>query len=195
MDPATELPFRILTAVLLILGTVIRVYYQRKTAGVARTISEYDRKDKSPRALPTYAYFPAVLYIFTPWMDFAHLPLPLWLRWLGVLVFCAGSVLFAWTHHALGVNWSGKLALADGHVLVTSGPYRYVRHPMYTAFFLNAIGYLLLTANWLIGPLPLLADIWMYLARVDAEEAMMTEQFGDAYRDYMQRTGRLLPKL
>jgi protein-S-isoprenylcysteine O-methyltransferase Ste14 len=103
--------------------------------------------------------------------------------------------LFSWTHHELGKNWTGLLEIYKDHDLVVTVPYRLVRHPMYSAFFLSGIGVLFLSANWLISGLYLLAVSAMYYDRVLPEEAMMTERFGDAYREYMCRTGRLFPGL
>ncbi|MFQ6101052.1 MAG: isoprenylcysteine carboxylmethyltransferase family protein [Anaerolineae bacterium] len=86
-----------------------------------------------------------------------------------------------------------SLQLREEHALVTSGPYRWVTHPMYTALFAFFVGLLPISATWLIAPL-VVASIFMLYRRLDKEEAMMIEQFGDAYRAYMRRTGRLLPR-
>ena len=104
-----------------------------------------------------------------------------------------GLALFIAAHRALDKYWVAELALAQDHPLLTSGPYSRVRHPMYASFFLSTLGTLLISANWLVS-FPLIGVlIRFYLNRVDAEESMMTERFGDEYRTYVQRTGRLLP--
>jgi protein-S-isoprenylcysteine O-methyltransferase Ste14 len=77
--------------------------------------------------------------------------------------------------------------------MVQNGPYRYVRHPMYSAFFIIGIGFLILSSNWLVGIIYLGAFLIMYLARVLPEEKMMIDRFGEPYRQYMKRTGRLFP--
>jgi protein-S-isoprenylcysteine O-methyltransferase Ste14 len=78
---------------------------------------------------------------------------------------------------------------------MTEGPYRWMRHPMYTALFLLGVGFLLLTSNWAVG-VPLIIALPILVAvRVGNEEALMIEQFGDEYRAYMQQTGRFLPRL
>ena len=100
--------------------------------------------------------------------------------------------LFVWTHEALGKNWSADLVIKEEHALVTGGPYRWVRHPMYTAFFGSSLAYFLLSANWVIGLTGLGTSV-LFAARVDKEEALMIEEFGDEYQAYMQRTGRFLP--
>jgi protein-S-isoprenylcysteine O-methyltransferase Ste14 len=139
-------------------------------------------------ALLVYVFFPSIL----AWAAF---PLPSWLRWLGAGVAAAALLLLAWVQWSLGKNFNTTLHLREEHSLVVSGPYRWVRHPMYTALFLLGVGFLLLTANWFVG-VPLIVAIPAIVAvRVANEEAMMIEQFGDQYRVYMQRTGRFLPRL
>jgi len=73
--------------------------------------------------------------------------MPAWSRWLGVALGIVSLQLFGWTHHALGRNWSTRLVIKEGHSLVTSGPYRWVRHPMYTAIFGSWLAIFLLSAN------------------------------------------------
>jgi protein-S-isoprenylcysteine O-methyltransferase Ste14 len=194
MEAAAETPFRIVVGILMVLFSVTRTYFQRQVRGVDRVSGRHERRDTLLYNLVIASYLPMILYVFLPWLDFAHLAVPVWLRWLGGATAGAGTVLFGWSHQTLGKNWSGILELHRGHVLVTEGPYRYVRHPMYSAFFVTAIGLFLLSANWFIGVLPVAAVTWMYLARVSSEEEMMIEQFGEAYRQYMKKTGRLWPR-
>ncbi len=138
---------------------------------------------------------PIFFYILTSRIDSYRLPLHARLRWLGSGLIFAGDLLFIWSHSALGRNWSPLLEIRKGHALVTEGPYRFIRHPMYAAIFLTAIGTSLLSANWLVTLAHMLSVISMYQVRVSDEEEMMVEQFGDEYRKYMRRTGRLIPKL
>lgn len=98
-------------------------------------------------------------------------------------------------HHFLGKNFSSELRIRPDHELVTEGPYRYVRHPMYTSFFVMMTGLFLLSGNWLICGSALLVLIFVMVVRTPREERMMEGRFGDAYRHYMARTGRYLPKL
>jgi protein-S-isoprenylcysteine O-methyltransferase Ste14 len=101
-----------------------------------------------------------------------------------------------WRSHAdLGLNWSVSLEVRQGHQLVTHGIYRRIRHPMYTAIFLYGLAQGLLLPNWLAGWSSLVPFTIMYLLRVRREEQMMLQFFGDDYRSYMTRTGRLLPRL
>ena len=124
-----------------------------------------------------------------------RLDFPLWLRWLGVSLFALADLLFIWVHHHLGANFYANLKLREGHQLVTSGPYKHIRHPMYLGFYLNHFGVFLLTANWLIGLSWITGLSLIMLYRIRREEAMMLHFFGDSYRTYMNRTGRFLPRL
>jgi protein-S-isoprenylcysteine O-methyltransferase Ste14 len=113
--------------------------------------------------------------------------------WLGVGAAVAALVMFRLTHKALGRNWSVSLALREGHVLVTEGVYRRVRHPMYTAFWLWAVAQALLLPNWIAGFAGFVGFGILYFGRVAEEERLMLERFGDDYRAYMARTWRLIP--
>ncbi len=136
--------------------------------------------------LGLYAIYPA-------WMGVLSVPLPGWLRWAGFALGVASLGVWWWTQVALGKEWSPQLQLREEHHLVTAGPYRRVRHPLYTAMFGYGIGLALVTANWIFLALAV-AVIGGALARVPKEEQMMIKEFGEEYRAYMQRTGRFFPK-
>lgn len=135
-----------------------------------------------------------LVYCISPrLMDWSALPLPGWLRAAGFLVALGAIYLFQRVLRTLGHNFSTSLTLRGDQTLVTDGPYRRVRHPMYTAFVGVWLGFLLLTANWFIGCSGLLLFGLTMLLRTPQEERMMIERFGDDYRAYMRRTGRYLP--
>lgn len=115
--------------------------------------------------------------------------------WLGVLVAVAALVMFRLTHRALGRNWSVSLDVRENHRLITDGIYRRIRHPMYTAFWLWAVTQALLLPNWVAGFAGLIGFGTLFFGRIAKEEQMMVDTFGDEYRQYMARTGRLLPRL
>lgn len=134
-----------------------------------------------------------LLWVFSPLFALAEYPLNPAVFAAGLLVAGSGLWLFRRSHIELGKNWSISLALRDGHQLVTSGLYRHVRHPMYTSILLYALGQALVVPNWIVGPANLLAFLVLYAVRVPSEEQMMTERFGDRYRDYLAKTRRLIP--
>jgi protein-S-isoprenylcysteine O-methyltransferase Ste14 len=115
--------------------------------------------------------------------------------WLGLCAAISALVMFHLTHRALGRNWSVSLDVREDHRLITDGVYRRVRHPMYSAFWLWAIAQALLLPNWVAGFSGLIGFGILFFGRVSAEERMMLETFGDSYRAYMARTGRILPSI
>ncbi len=137
----------------------------------------------------------SVAFVVNPaWMSWSALPLPALLRWTGVGVILATFSLPLSAFVSLGKNYSGSVVIKDSHTLVRSGPYRWVRNPIYTSYFALALSLFLLTANWFIG-LALLTLSILLASRVRREEALLLERFGDEYQAYMQRTGRFLPRL
>jgi protein-S-isoprenylcysteine O-methyltransferase Ste14 len=95
----------------------------------------------------------------------------------------------------LGQNWSVTLELRKGHQLVKQGVYRSIRHPMYASIWLWCVAQALILENWLAGWYALLAFAIMYFVRTPREERMMCECFGQEYRDYMEQTGQLFPRI
>jgi protein-S-isoprenylcysteine O-methyltransferase Ste14 len=119
-------------------------------------------------------------------------PAPGWLRWAGVGLGMASVGLFAWTHTVLGRFWSPYLQLRPGHRLIADGPFARIRHPMYSAIVGWMISLGLVAANWIPFVFATLSAL-NFMLRIQGEEKMMLQQFGDEYREYMKRTGRLLP--
>lgn len=134
-----------------------------------------------------------LLAIFTPLLRFADYPFhPIALA-IGTVALFSGLSLFHRSHADLGTNWSITLAIRDSHELVTRGIYQRIRHPMYTAIFLQAAAQLWLLPNWIAGPSCLLAFTLMFVLRLGAEERMMEDRFGESYREYKRKTKRLIP--
>lgn len=134
------------------------------------------------------------IYVATGFPRFANYPFQPLLAWIGAAVAAAALVLFHLTHRALGRNWSVSLDLRESHRLVTGGVYRYVRHPMYSAFWLWAIAQALLLPNAVAGLSGLIGFGTLYFFRVGQEERLMLDAFGAEYGDYMARTGRVVPR-
>jgi protein-S-isoprenylcysteine O-methyltransferase Ste14 len=135
-----------------------------------------------------------LLYIFSSLLDFADYPLPGWLGWVGAVIFAVG-IWMLWRSHAdLGRNWTPTLGLREDHKLVTGGIFKSIRHPMYSAHLLWAVANILMLPNWLAGFTFLIISIIQYATRINDEEQMMIEQFGDEYLDYMKHTGRFFPR-
>lgn len=132
--------------------------------------------------------------IFTRWLSPFDLALPTWAIAVGAALFVA-SCFLRWRAQAdLGRQWSFTLETAERQMLVTRGIYARLRHPIYASLVPWALAQGLLLQNAVAGVGGIVAVALIWLVRVPREEAMMIEHFGDAYREYMSRTGRLLPK-
>jgi len=190
-----ETQFKIVLAALLLIDAGIRLYYQRDRKIFERAAVKRERREKFLYYLVGLGLIPIFFYSLTSWIDTFRLPFSAGVRWLGAGLIFAGDLLFIWSHKALGRNWSPILEIRKCHTLVTDGPYRFIRHPMYAAILLIGIGVSFLSANWIVTLSYMLPVICLYLIRVSDEEKMMIEKFGDEYREYMRRTGRLTPKL
>jgi protein-S-isoprenylcysteine O-methyltransferase Ste14 len=113
-------------------------------------------------------------------------------RWLGVVLFAAGGALRIWPVFVLGRRFSGLVAIQPGHTLVTSGVYSVIRHPSYLGLLVNSLGWALAFRSG-VGVLLTAFTIPPLIARIRAEERLLSAQFGDAYDAYRSRTSRLLP--
>jgi protein-S-isoprenylcysteine O-methyltransferase Ste14 len=133
-------------------------------------------------------------YAFTSWLQPLDYSLPPWTVWVAACVFAVGLVMRWEAQRALGGQWSFTLETAEGHALVTGGIYAYIRHPIYASLILWAAAQPFLLQNAIAGWGGAAAVALIWLVRVPREERMMLEKFGEAYRQYMARTGRLIPK-
>ena len=134
-----------------------------------------------------------LLYIATGFPQIADYPFNATQAWSGAIMAIAALGMFYLTHNALGTNWSVSLDVRKNHQLITNGVYRHIRHPMYTAFWLWALAQALLLPNWVAGLSGIVGFGLLYLLRVNREEQLMIDTFGEDYRSYMLRTKRLIP--
>ena len=134
------------------------------------------------------------LYVFSPWLNAFNCAGPHAFVLLGASTDVVGMWLFWRSHRDLGRNWSVTLEVRAAHQVVTRGVYAAVRHPMYASFLLMAVAQVLLLPNWIAGFSALVAVALLCIVRVPREESMMCEFFGDEYRHYMRRTGRVVPR-
>jgi protein-S-isoprenylcysteine O-methyltransferase Ste14 len=116
------------------------------------------------------------------------------IRWLGVLLFAAGGALRLWPVFVLGRRFSGLVAIQPGHTLVTTGIYRAIRNPSYLGLLVNSLGWALAFRSG-VGVLLAVLMIPPLIARMDAEERLLSAHFGPEYEAYRARTWRLIPGL
>lgn len=137
------------------------------------------------------------LLLFLVWpaaLEWAAMAVPGWVRWLGGGMLAAGVALALWARWTLGTSSTFTAVPAPEASLVTRGPYRRLRHPIYSAGLLMIPGAGALTGNLFILSAGLVGSVVIAL-RTPREETLLLERFGDDYRDHMARTGRWLPRL
>jgi protein-S-isoprenylcysteine O-methyltransferase Ste14 len=113
-------------------------------------------------------------------------------RWLGVALYASGGALRLWSVAVLGRRFSGLVALQPGHELVTTGLYGRIRHPSYLGLLISVFGWGL-AFNTAVGVLLAAANIPPLVARMNAEERLLSSEFGASYDAYRAHTARLIP--
>ncbi len=190
--------FRALLAIVFFTSLAISVYFRRK--------ADRESGEKVSRRVDGSVMMAAIttgglllwlslfIYLIHPaWMAWSKLGLPEWVRWLGVAIGILCIVLIVWLFRSIGTGITPTSVTRKQHTLITSGPYRWVRHPLYSAGASMFIALGMIADNWFIAGLGVLTFILMAI-RTPQEEANLIEKFGNEYREYMKRTGRFFPK-
>ena len=129
-----------------------------------------------------------------PWL-YRHLVTPsLWTFWLGTAITLAGLLFAVWARLILGANWSRSVTIKQDHELITRGPYKLIRHPIYTGMLIGFLG----TALAITELRALVAFVLIFLSlwyKLRLEEKWMSAQFGQTYADYARHTAALIPWL
>jgi protein-S-isoprenylcysteine O-methyltransferase Ste14 len=190
--------YRILAGSIFFIGIAISTYFRRKAD---KDTGEKISRKVDGAVLMMIIKFAGLLlwlsplaYLLNPqWMAWSKIGLPEWTRWLGVGIGVLCTLGIYWLFSSIGNSITPTSATRQQHSLVTSGPYRWVRHPLYTtgSTFFVAIG--MMADNWFIAALGILAFIAM-ASRTPKEEANLIEKFGDDYRNYIKTTGAFFPK-
>jgi protein-S-isoprenylcysteine O-methyltransferase Ste14 len=190
--------FRVAFVCLFCVLTGLRLYWKLR-AGLLRE-RLYSREEhpgfvvfRSALGVPllwgvlAYSFVPASF----PWM---YLALPPWLRLSGVVLGAGAIALLFAVHRALGPAFSTSPHPRQNHRLVESGPYRWTRHPMYSAYFTLFLSVFLISGSWLAGSTGLAIILMLMTRRRVREEKMLLERFGERYRRYRAATGMFLPR-
>ena len=190
--------FRIVLAIGVLAILPIAIYRRVRSQQTGESL---DRWQEGPfilftlRPLGIAAMLSVLAFVINPaWMTWSSVPLPAWLRWIGVVLGAIGGALLVWTLKHLGENLTDTVVTRQKHTMIMTGPYAYVRHPFYVSAALAFLANSLVMANWFVFVTGGLAFALLVL-RCRTEEAKLIERFGDAYRDYMRRTGRFVPRV
>jgi len=194
-----ETVFRVLLPALIIAFALHRGYYVKNNSKPEEATlkkREEGLTSKISGVLGLIGFMSVVAFVIDPdWLAFASLSFPIWLRWAGVALALAGFALLQWAQVTLGKSWSDTPRMMKEQTLITSGPYQFIRHPIYAAFVLILGSMLLISANWFVGLAWMSMTALEVASRIGYEESLMLEYFGDQYREYMKKTGSLLPRL
>ncbi len=191
--------FRVPAALILFTAMGISSYFRRKADKVTgETISRKVDGSIMMIIIKTgglILWLSPFVYLINPqWMAWSKIGLPESVRWIGVGIGILCVLGIYWLFSSIGVGITPTSATRKEHKLSTSGPYRWVRHPLYTVGSSMFISFGMMSDNWFIAALGILVFIVMAI-RTPKEEANLIEKFGDEYREYMKHTGRFLPKL
>jgi len=191
--------FRGLTAILFVTGAAISIYHRRKADREGG--ERISLKDEglfitlALRFLGLALWGCVFAYLINPaWIAWARYDLPEWLRWVGIGLGVIADGMIYWVFTHLGNNVTPTVVTRARATLVTTGPYRWVRHPLYLTGSLSYLGILLVAENWLMAVLAILGAVFLAI-RTGKEEERLIDRFGDEYRRYMLRTGRFFPRL
>ncbi len=192
-----DLLFRILAGIVIAVMLGISGYHRSRANrlnGGAVSLKEEGLVISIPlRLLGLALWLSVIAYLINPaWLPVGRMDLPEWARWLGIAMGVASDYLTYWIFTSLGTNVTPTVVTRQAHALVTTGPYRWVRHPLYSMGAMAFLGFALVAENWCIALLGALT-FFVLAVRTGREEANLIERFGDEYRAYMRRTGRFLP--
>ena len=193
-----DLPFRIIAASVFVLMAIIGFSFRVKARQAGDNTSWKEEGTFIMIGLRLAGFGTWLLLItaisFPPVLSWSFVSIPSWLHWTGLIMLLCATCLLFFLFRAIGKNITDTVGIKQGHEFITSGPYRYIRHPLYSASILVFIGFGLLLGNWLI-PVTGSLTFLIILVRLAKEEANLVETFGDRYRQYMENTPRFFPRL
>jgi len=194
----TENSFRLITLLIIITTFGISGYFRHRAemhGGKLRS-NNGQRSLSWIRFLGLSIWLPILLYIVNPaWVTLFKIEIPSWLRVAAVMISAIDTILIYWMFRTLDTNISPSHEARENATLITSGPYRFIRHPLYTFGYVAFASLTLMTSLVWMFLITLLPFILFIAWRTPREEEKLIAVFGDDYRQYMTQTGRFLPKL
>ena len=184
--------FRLL---LLIPWVIFLIYW---IIGAFRTRPTHEEESFASRYLVVLLEVAAYLLVFNHSTEIGFLgkrfiPRTLTGAVLGVLLTWLGTGLAIWARYHLGEYWSARVTIKEGHQLIRTGPYAHFRHPIYSGLILATLGSALVIGKWRCV-LGLVLAVLGYCIKARKEEEMLTQQFGDAFREHQKHAGFLIPR-
>lgn len=191
-----ELYYKIIFGILFLIFMLIRIPYGKKWKKTKKVKSVSKKREKFLVFIVSIGMMIApLIWVFSKLFEGFNIGLPDWARYLGIVIAIFSLWFFYAVHKTLGKNWSPVLEIRKNHKLIKEGPYKRIRHPMYTQIWLWVIAQFLISSNWVVGLFGIVTWSILYFIRVPKEEEMMEEEFGEEYRRYKKETGRIFPRL
>ena len=191
-----EIFWKLSFLILFLIWFFIRMPYSRKSKKIGIKIKKQINLERLLVILNFVSMmFLPLFVVFRREIDFATMGTPSFIRWLALSLYAFNLIFFLWCHKHLDKNWSNVLEIKKDHRLIQTGPYKKIRHPMYTHFWILIISQGFFLNSWIVLSYGILAWGVLYFLRVKKEEEMMIEEFGEEYKEYMKKTGRLFPKI
>jgi protein-S-isoprenylcysteine O-methyltransferase Ste14 len=193
-----DLEYRIIFLLLIVINLFVTGYYRRKADLAGGKVS---RKDEGFIMLNILRVFGLLIWLsimvyplFPPILNWAEIIIDDELRLLGIILGLFVTPMLFWTLKTIGNNITQTIITREKHKLVTTGPYKYIRHPLYTFGSLLFLSLSIISGNWFILVIAALAFGTISL-RTGKEEMNLLERFGEEYEVYIRKTGRYLPRL
>jgi protein-S-isoprenylcysteine O-methyltransferase Ste14 len=127
------------------------------------------------------------------WLGTRFVGYSLAVEWAGVLLTAMGVAVAVWARWHLGANWSGVVSLKEGHELIRTGPYRSIRHPIYTGILLALLGTVVATGE-VRGIIAMLIFWLSFYWKARREESFLAQEFGPSFTEHLRHTGMFLPR-
>jgi protein-S-isoprenylcysteine O-methyltransferase Ste14 len=182
----------------LLLGIPWIVFIVYWIAGALKTRATREKESFTSRFVVLAIEVIGYLLIFGAWTGIGFLGTRVLPRSLvgpvvGVVLTWSGIALAIWARYHLAEYWSARVTIKEDHQLIRTGPYTHLRHPIYSGLILATLGSALVIDRWrcVLGLCLVLAG---YCFKAKKEEAMLTQQFGDAFREHEKHTGFLIPR-
>lgn len=156
---------------------------------------EIKKKEKG-----SFRKYIGILFLINPFlMILAVIEVEFWgwrsdlISTLGLILYFMGVVMVLISRYSLGKQATGTLVIRDDHELITSGIYKYVRHPIYGSGMFGIIGFVLVTQSIIISILTIIIYFKIFHDRVEYEEQLLLEEFGTEYEKYMKNSKKFIP--